>query len=201
MDKTLNIFENTITRNKVDYCPDDLREDLDTSALLAKASVPYSHRRIAEKYVLMKSICTFQVVQPRITNVEANMLAKYSFRTLENTTISQVNKEISQLKSWAVSMNDELRADSETLLKIRVKELKFMLSNNYTKKTNEMYKGYEALETYLTNIPKKGVNLINSFFYYFICFLSIRMLLRTLSTSIMHQYRMSIHNGDLVRRL
>ncbi len=155
MDKTLNIFENTITRNKVDYCPDDLREDLDTSALLAKASVPYSHRRIAEKYVLMKSICTFQVVQPRITNVEANMLAKYSFRTLENTTISQVNKEISQLKSWAVSMNDELRADSETLLKIRVKELKFMLSNNYTKKTNEMYKGYEALETYLTNIPKK----------------------------------------------
>lgn len=153
MEETLNIFQRTITHQNFDICLDDLREDLDTSALLAKASVPYSHRRIASKYVLMKSICSFQIVQPRITNVEVNLLSKYSFNTLENTTIGQVNKELSQLKSWAVSMNDELRTDSETLLEIRVKELKFMLSNNYTKKSNEMYKGYEALEAYLVNIP------------------------------------------------
>ena len=127
MEETLNIFQRTITRQKFDICTDDLREDLDTSALLAKASVPYSHRRIASKYVLMKSICSFQIVQPRITNVERALLSKYSFNTLENTTIGQVNKEIAQLKSWAVSMNDELRNDSESLLEIRVKELKFML--------------------------------------------------------------------------
>ena len=155
MEETLNIFQRTITRQKFDIISDDLREDLDTSALLAKASVPYSHRRIANKYVLMKSICSFQIVQPRITNVDIALLSKYSFNTLENTTIGQVNKEIGQLKTWAVSMNDELRSDSEAILEIRVKELKFMLSNNYTKKSNEMYKGYEALEAYLTNIPVK----------------------------------------------
>ena len=87
--------------------------------------------------------------------MEISMLKKYSFNTLENTTIGQINKEIALLKAWAVSMNDEVRNDSELLLKIRVKELKFMLSNNYTRNTNEMYKGYEALETYLTNIPSK----------------------------------------------
>lgn len=155
MEETLDIFQRTITQQKFDICLNDLRGDLDTSALLAKASVPYSHRRIANKYVLMKSICSFQIVQPRISNVEIALLSKYSFNTLENTTIGQVNKEIAQLKTWAVSMNDELRNDSESLLEIRVKELKFMLSNNYTKKSNEMYKGYEALEAYLTNIPSK----------------------------------------------
>jgi hypothetical protein len=153
MDNALNIFEKTfadVTSFKDNK--DDLRENLDTSALLAKAEVPYSHRRIAEKYMVIKSICQFQIVQPRISNVEISMLSKYSFKTLENTTIGQVNKEIALLKSWAISMNDELRVDSENLLKIRVKELKFMLSNNYTKKTNEMYKGYEALDKYLSNI-------------------------------------------------
>lgn len=155
MDNTLDIFH-TITDNKnVEYLKGDFREDLDTSALLAKTSVPFSHRRIAEKYVLLKNICTFQIVQPRITNVEKNLLTKYSLRTLENTTISQINKEISLLKNWSVSMNDEIRNDADLILKIRVKELKFILSNNYTKKTNEMNKGYEALETYLINIYKK----------------------------------------------
>ena len=156
MENTLNCFSAiTQNNNKNEISEEDLREDLDTSALLAKASVPYSHRRIAEKYVLLKNICSFQIVQPRITNIEKNLLSKYGFRTLDSTTISQINKEIAKLKTWAVSMNDELRTESEELLKIRVKELKFMLSNNYTKKTNEMYKGYEALETYLVNIHKK----------------------------------------------
>lgn len=156
MENTLNFFGAIANENNnIEFSEEDLREDLDTSALLAKASVPYSHRRIAEKYVLLKNICSFQIVQPRITNIEKNLLNKYGFKTLESTTISQVNKEIAKLKTWAVSMNDELRAESEELLKIRVKELKFMLSNNYTKKTNEMYKGYEALETYLVNIHKK----------------------------------------------
>ena len=156
MENTLNFFSAiTQNNNNIEFSEEDLREDLDTSALLAKASVPYSHRRIAEKYVLLKNICSFQIVQPRITNIEKNFLSKYGFRTLDSTTISQINKEIAKLKTWAVSMNDELRTESEELLKIRVKELKFMLSNNYTKKTNEMYKGYEALETYLVNIHKK----------------------------------------------
>lgn len=143
--KTVNIAKSTVNN-------DDLCSDLDTSALLAKASVPFSHRRIADNYVILRRICSFQVVQPRISKVETALLMKYSFNTLENTTISKVNQELALLKQWSTSTNDELRADSDEILRIRVKELKFMLSNNYTVNSNEVFKGYKAIETYLKNI-------------------------------------------------
>ena len=125
---------------------------MDTSALLAKASVPFSHRRIADNYVILRKICSFQIVQPRISKMETALLMKYSFNTLENTTISKINQELALLKQWSTSTNDELRADSDEILRIRVKELKFMLSNNYTVNSNEVFKGYKAIETYLKNI-------------------------------------------------
>ena len=143
--KTVNIAKSTVNN-------DDLCSDLDTSALLAKASVPFSHRRIADNYVILRKICSFQVVQPRISKMETALLMKYSFNTLENTTISKINQELALLKQWSTSTNDELRADSDGILRIRVKELKFMLSNNYTVNSNEVFKGYKAIETYLKNI-------------------------------------------------
>lgn len=133
---------------------DDLCTDLEVSALLAKTAVPYSHRRIANNYVILKRICKFQVVQPRITYMEKAMLSKYLFSTLENTPISKVNRELSLLKDWAISTDDALRNDSTEILNIRVKELKHILSNNYTNNSNEMLKGYKALDSYLTNITK-----------------------------------------------
>ncbi len=143
--KTVNIAKSTVNN-------DDLCSDLDTSALLAKASVPFSHRRIADNYVILRKICSFQVVQPRISKMETALLMKYSFNTLENTTISKINQELALLKQWSTSTNDELRADSDEILRIRVKELKFMLSNNYTVNSNDVFKGYKAIETYLKNI-------------------------------------------------
>ncbi|MCM1265237.1 MAG: hypothetical protein NC200_03475 [Candidatus Gastranaerophilales bacterium] len=146
-----SIFETTV-KVKTNLNTEDLCSDLDISALLAKTSVPYSHRRIADNYVIMKRICSFQIVQPRITKVETALLMRYSFNTLENTTISKVNQELVQLKEWATSTNDTLRADAEEIMRIRVKELKFMLSNNYTQNSNEVFKGYKAVETYLKNV-------------------------------------------------
>lgn len=143
--KAVNVAKSTVNNN-------DLCSDLDTSALLAKASVPFSHRRIADNYVILRKICSFQVVQPRISKMETALLMKYSFNTLENTTISKINQELALLKQWSTSTNDELRADSDEILRIRVKELKFMLSNNYTVNSNEVFKGYKAIETYLKNI-------------------------------------------------
>lgn len=128
--------------------------ELETSSLLGKSFVPYSHRRVADNYVIMKRICGFQIVQPRITNVEIGLLAKYGLKTLENTNISAVNNEILKLKEWATSTDDTLRADADELLKIRVKELKFILSDNYTLNSDEMYNGYKAVDAYLTNITK-----------------------------------------------
>ena len=149
-----NMFKSKSTLTREMLNKEDLLSDLEVSTLLAKSSVPYSHRRIASKYNVLRSICSFQIIQQRITVTEKDLLAKYSMEPLENTTITRVNKELLALKQWAISSNDTLREDSVKLLEIRVKELKFILSNNYTANSDELYKGYKAVETYLTAISK-----------------------------------------------
>ena len=123
--------QKTIDITKVVDSREDYGSELPISAMLAKSGVPYSHRRIADNYVFMRKIYEFQIVQPRITNSERNFLFRYNFNTLENTTIGQVNAQLALLKSWSMSTEDKLRNDSDTLLQIRVKELKFILSNKY----------------------------------------------------------------------
>ena len=94
---TVNPIQSTLSRD------DDAFTALSTSALLAKSAVPYSHRRIADNYVILRKICSFQVVQPRISEMETALLMKYSFNTLENTTISKINQELALLKQWSTS--------------------------------------------------------------------------------------------------
>ena len=127
---------------------------LSTSALLAKSSVPYSHRRIADNYVIIKRIYRFQAVQSRITNAEKQLLQKYDFNTLEFSTIKQINEELSYLKKWSTSSNEQLRKDADMLLQIRCKELKFLVASRYASITNEIYNGYKALERYFEEISK-----------------------------------------------
>ncbi len=133
---------------------DDAFTALSTSALLAKSSVPYSHRRIADNYVIIKRIYKFQAVQSRITNAERQLLQKYDFNTLEFSTIKQINEELSYLKKWSTSSNELLRKDSDMLLQIRSKELKFIVASRYASITNEIYNGYKALEKYFEEISK-----------------------------------------------
>ncbi len=146
--------QKTIDITKVVDSREDYGSELPISAMLAKSGVPYSHRRIADNYVFMRKIYEFQIVQPRITNSERNFLFRYNFNTLENTTIGQVNAQLALLKSWSMSTEDKLRNDSDTLLQIRVKELKFILSNKYALATNEIYNGYKAIDVYLNEMNK-----------------------------------------------
>ena len=145
-----DIFNNIST----DLRTDDMVSDVEVASLLAKSTVPYSHRRIANQYYILKNLFDFQVVQPKISGVEKNMLLKYGFNSLEDTSITKANKEIGQLKEWATSTDDTLRDDSVELLNIRVKELKYMLSYSYTTESNEILNGYKAYEAYLMNIPR-----------------------------------------------
>ena len=133
---------------------DDVFTALSTSALLAKSSVPYSHRRIADNYVIIKRVYRFQAVQSRITNAELQLLKKYDFNTLEFSTIKQVNEELSYLKKWATSESPELRKDADALLQIRCKELKYIVASSYVTVTNEIYNGYKALDRYFEEISK-----------------------------------------------
>lgn len=132
----------------------DTFTSLSTTALLAKNSVPYSHRRAADNYMIIKRIYKFQVVQSRITNQEIALLKKYDFNTLESSTVKQINEELAYLKKWAVSPNEILCQDADDIIQIRAKELKFIVANKYSSLSDEVYNGYRALERYFEEITK-----------------------------------------------
>ena len=124
------------------------------TALLAKNIIPYSHRKLADNYVIVKRIFKFQAVMPRITNSEKSLLAKYDFNTLEYTTVKQMYEELALLQKWSMSNNPDLKQDSDAILEIRTKELKFIVATSYASISNEIYKGYLALESYFNEISK-----------------------------------------------
>ena len=146
--ETVNMGQSTLSDN------DDSFLALSTSALLARSAVPYSHRRVADNYVIIKKVYHFMAVQSRITNAETQLLKKYDFNTLEFSTVKQVNEELSYLKKWSTSANDLLRKDADQIIQIRAKELKFIIASRYANVTNEIYNGYKALEKYFEEISK-----------------------------------------------
>lgn len=122
------------------------------AALLARNSIPYYHRKLADNYVIIKKVFKFQAVMSRISNVEKALLKKYDFNTLEFTTMKQMYEELALLQKWAT--DEKLKDDAEKLLEIRVKELKFLDASRYANVTNEIYNGYMALEHYLQEISR-----------------------------------------------
>ena len=133
---------------------DDAFTSRSFAALLAKNFIPYSHKKLADNYVIIKRIFKFQAVQSRISNADKQLLAKYDFNTLEYTTIKQMYEELALLQQWAVSGDESLKKDADALLEIRTKELKFIVANSYANISNEIYKGYIALENYFQEISK-----------------------------------------------
>ncbi len=124
------------------------------AALLAKNNVPGSHKRIADNYLIIKKVFKFQACLSRISNVEKSLLEKYDFNILEFTTMKQMYDELALLQQWSCSNDETLRADSDNILMIRVKELKFLEASRYASISNEIYNGYKALEQYLKEISK-----------------------------------------------
>ncbi|MFA7658217.1 MAG: hypothetical protein WCY19_02155 [Candidatus Gastranaerophilaceae bacterium] len=156
LEKTTN--EKKITSSVITQSAFSNEEDtftsLSTTALLAKNAVPYSHKRAADNYVIIKRIYKFQVVQSRITHRELGILKKYDFNPLEFSTIKQVNEELSYLKKWAFSANGVLSQDADEIIQIRAKELKFIIASKYSILSDEIYDGYKALERYFEEITK-----------------------------------------------
>lgn len=133
---------------------DDTFTSLSTSALLAKNSVPPSHKRVADNYMIIKKIYRFQVVNSHISNQEVALLKKYDFNTLEFSTIKQINEELAYLKKWAFSSNESLAEDADEIIQIRAKELKYIVAGRYSAIDAEAYGGYKALERYFEEITK-----------------------------------------------
>ena len=63
-------------------------------------------------------------------------------------------EELALLQKWSMSNNPDLKQDSDAILEIRTKELKFIVATSYASISNEIYKGYLALESYFNEISK-----------------------------------------------
>ncbi len=128
------------------------------AALLAKNAIPYSHRKVADNYTIIKRVFKFQAVSSRITNTEKALLAKYDFNILEYTTVKQMYEELALLQKWSSSQDVKLKHDADEILEIRARELKYIDANRYANISNEIYKGYIALEHYFEEISKYKSN-------------------------------------------
>ncbi len=133
---------------------DDVFTSRSFSALVAKNNIPLSHKKLADNYVIIKRVFRFQAVNGRISKTEKALLDKYDFNTLEFTTVKQMFEELALLQKWSASSDMKLRADADEILEIRTKELKFLSASHYVNLSNEIYRGYVALENYFVEISK-----------------------------------------------
>ena len=143
-----------LTSKSVFSNDDDTFTSCSIAALLAKNTVPLSHKRIADNYLVIKKIFKFQVSLNRITKSEKALLEKYDFNILEFTTMQQMYKELTLLQKWSMSDDAQLRADSDEIIGIRVSELKYLEASSYAFASNEIYNGYSALLQYLREISR-----------------------------------------------
>lgn len=133
---------------------DDIFTSKSFSALVAGGNIPYIHKKIANNYIIIKKVFRFQAVSSRIDVAEKALLAKYDFNTLEYTTVNQMIEELGLLQKWSLSEVQDLRKDADNLIEIRAKELKFINASHYAGLSNEIYRGYIALENYFNEISK-----------------------------------------------
>lgn len=143
-----------INNNIITNFDEDLGAGLLRTVLLAKTAVPYSHKRAADNFVVIKRMYKFHTVKAVVALAEYDLLKKYDMEPLENATINKINDEIEFLKKWSVSENKELRHDADKIIVIRAKELKNITASAYANIPNEMYNGYKAIEKYFEEITK-----------------------------------------------
>jgi hypothetical protein len=133
---------------------DDVFPTSSVAALLAKNAVPVSHKKSADNYRVIKKVFKFQAVVTRLSTAEKALLDKYDFAKMEFTTAKQMADELSLLQKWAYDENLDLRAESQQIFDIRLKELKNLSASRYAHISNEIYKGYMVFENYLKEISR-----------------------------------------------
>jgi len=132
----------------------DVYANINTAVALAKSFVPIRHKQLAANYVLIKKIFGSCTAAIPITNADRAVLSRHGFLSLESSTISQVNRQIEQLKAWANSGDILLSAYANELFEIRIKELKYIRVTFNSGRLVELKDGWEALEKYVEYIAR-----------------------------------------------
>ena len=149
IEKVFQKFSKKVHRNNLERNPYSKYDNLSMSSLIARGQIPLKHRQLAGNYMVIKRIFGFSAVHSRISNYERSILKKYGFDVLENSTISQINHQLEQLKIWSNSNDAYVKAYADEIFEIRIKELKFLRASNYSTAVGEFYDGYKALERYI----------------------------------------------------
>ena len=142
-------YSKKVRSKQQEYNPYSRYDNLSMSSLIARGQIPMKQRQLATNYMVIKRIFGFSAVHSRITNAERAILKKYGFDVLENSTISQINHQLEQLKIWSNSGDAFVKAYADEIFEIRIKELKFLRASNYSTAGGEFYDGYMALERYI----------------------------------------------------
>ncbi len=133
---------------------DEFYSNINTSIALAKLHVPMKHKQLANNYVLIKKIFGFSAAAIPITRTDRSILARHGFLPLENTSISQVNRQIEQLKAWSNGGDILLEAYANELFEIRIKELKYLRLAITNASIVEFKDGFKAFEKYVEYIAR-----------------------------------------------
>jgi len=132
----------------------DYYSNINTAVALAKMHVPLKHKQLASNYVLIKKIFGPCVASIPITNADRATLARHGFLPLESTSISQVNRQIEQLKNWANGGDILLCAYANELFEIRIKELKYLTLTISSGRSIEFKDGFKAFQKYVEYIAR-----------------------------------------------
>lgn len=151
-DSTNSEYIYTTARKRVNS--EDYYSNINTAIALGKTHVPLKHKQLASNYVLIKRIFGSSCASIQITNADRTTLTRHGFLTLENTSISAMNRQIEQLKAWANSGDILLCAYSNELFEIRIKELKYLRLTVTKGRSPEFKEGYKALEKYVEYIAR-----------------------------------------------
>jgi len=119
-----------------------------------RRGVPESHKRAADNFMIIKKIFGQPVVQPKLNDEEKELLARFDFNLLEYTTSKQIEEELVFLKRWSYSRSSELQESADNIIKIRTKELKYLIATKFVNITNPVYNGYKVIEKYFEDISK-----------------------------------------------
>ena len=141
----------SVKRNSI---AEDYYSNVNTAIALGKTNVPIKHKQLASNYVLIKKIFGFCAASIPITNADRAILSRHGFLPLENSSVSQINRQIEQLKDWSNSGDILLGAYASELFEIRIKELKYLRLTVSSGRSVEFQDGCKALEKYIEYIAR-----------------------------------------------
>lgn len=153
-DNKSQAFANTrLTLRNVSVDPESHVPSGNTT-ILDRGSVPDSHKRIADSFMIIRKIYGFPIIHSRLTPKEIELFEKYKLKPLAQSTFKQMRDEIYFLRDSHENGNRALRDDCNKILEIRTKELKRLISSNYVDIEDNIYNGHKALEKYFEDITK-----------------------------------------------